>query len=233
VKLAEKYFTKEMLDRIGEEHRKGRRLFIGTTNLDAGRPVVWDIGRIACSNRPDRVELFHKVLLASAAIPGAFPPMYLKVKGEDGKTYDEMHVDGNVTRAMFLLPSELHLYDLRSQNGVERDSHLFIIRNARYGAEYKTVHPQVGSIASRAIDTLITASSGADLWTLYYEAKENKMSYAVTSIPENIEDDSHSLFDRNYMTKLFDAGYELGKSGEAWRSKPSYDNKPATSQSSN
>src|SRR5437763_606636 len=202
-----------MLDRIAVDHRKGRRLFIGTTHIDAGRPVVWDIGRIACSNRPDRVQMFHKVLLASAAIPGAFPPMYLKVTGADGKKYDEMHVDGGVTREMFLLPSELRLYELRDQNGVERQAHLFIIRNAPFGSEYKAVHPQVGSIAARSIETLITAESAGELWTLYYEARENRMSYAVTSIPDSIEDDSHSLFDRKYMTRLFDAGYELGRSG--------------------
>src|SRR5215510_6974113 len=84
-KLAEKYFDEPMLDRIAEEHRKGRRLLIGTTNLDAGRPVIWDMGRIACSDRPDRVKMFRQVLLASAAIPAAFPPIYIQVKGADGK----------------------------------------------------------------------------------------------------------------------------------------------------
>lgn len=230
-KLAEKYYTAEMLDRIAAEHRKGRRLFIGTTNLDAGRPVVWDMGRIACSNRPDRVELFHKVLLASAAIPAAFPPMYLKVTGADGKKYDEMHVDGGVTREMFLLPSELRLYELRDQSGVERQAHLYIIRNSRYGPEYEAVHPQVGSIAARSIDTLIKAQASGDLWALYYEAKENKMTFTLTSIPDDIVDDSKSLFDRKYMTRLFQAGYELGRNGTAWRAKPSYDRTAATQSS--
>src|SRR5215510_13099546 len=92
-KLAEKYFDDKMLDRIAQEHRKGRRLLIGTTNLDAGRPVIWDMGQIACSDRPDRAKVFRQVVLASAAIPAAFAPVYLKVKGADGKTYDEMHVD--------------------------------------------------------------------------------------------------------------------------------------------
>jgi hypothetical protein len=230
-KLAEKYYTGEMLDRIAAEHRKGRRLFIGTTNLDAGRPVVWDMGRIARSNRPDRVKLFHQVLLASAAIPAAFPPMYLKVPGADGKKYDEMHVDGGVTREMFLLPSELRLYELRDKHGVQRHANLYIIRNSRYGPEYEAVHPQVGSIAARSIDTLIKAQAGSELWALYFEAKENKMSFAVTSIPDDIVDDSRSMFDRKFMTRLFDAGYELGRNGTAWRAKPSYEKTPATQSS--
>ena len=229
-KLAAKYYTAEMLDRIAAEHRKGRRLFIGTTNLDAGRPVIWDMGKIACSDRPDRVQLFRKVLLASAAIPAAFPPIYLKVTGADGKTYDEMHVDGGVTREMFLLPSELHLYELRAQQGVERGSHLYLIRNARYGPEYDAVKPRVGTIAARAVDVLIKSQASGDLWTLYFEAKENNMSYRMTSIPEDIQDDSKSLFDRQYMTGLFNTGYELGRTGEAWRSRPSSIKEPTTEE---
>lgn len=225
-RLAERCFDQPMLDRIAEEHRKGRRLFIGTTNLDAGRPVVWDIGRIACSNRPDRLDLFRKVLLASAAIPAAFPPVYLKVHGADGKIYDEMHVDGGVTREMFLLPSELRLYELGSESGVERKRHLYIIRNAKYGAQYDDVRPRVGAIAARSIDVLIRSQASGDLWTLYYESRDNHMSYDVTSIPEDVKDDSKTLFDKKYMTRLFGIGYELGSAGKAWREKPSYDTAP-------
>jgi predicted patatin/cPLA2 family phospholipase len=219
-KLAKKLFDEQMLDRIGQEHLKGRRLLIGTTDLDAGRPVVWDIGKIALSTRDDRVELFRKVLLASAAIPAAFPPIYLKVQAADGKTYDEMHVDGGVTRELFMLPSELHLFELRARHGVERRSHLFIIRNSRFQSEYEPTKPKVGNIAARSIDTLITSQAAGDLWTLYYEAKENNMTYAVTSIPQNIPDNSKSLFDRKYMTNLFNAGYDLARAGKAWRDRP-------------
>jgi hypothetical protein len=134
-----------------------------------------------------------------------------------------------VTREMFLLPSELRLYQLRDESGVERVSHVFIIRNAAYGPVYQPVHPQIGSIAARSVDTLIRSQASGDLWTLYYEAKENDMSYQVTSIPEDFVDDSKSMFDRKYMTRLFNAGYELGKSGKAWRGKPSYvPNAPTT-----
>jgi predicted patatin/cPLA2 family phospholipase len=221
-KLAEKYFDEQMLNRIAQEHRKGRRLLIGTTHLDAGRPMIWDIGRIACSGRPDRVKMFRQVLLASAAIPAAFPPVYIKVTGADGKTYDEMHVDGGVTREMFMLPSELRLYELRDQAGVERQAHLHVIRNARYGPEYEDVEPRVGRIAAASINTLIKAQATGDLWTLYYEAQANNMTYALTSIPDDLADDSKSMFDRKYMTRLFDTGFALGRSGKAWRPTPSY-----------
>lgn len=231
VKLAEKYFTPKMLEDIAAEHRKGRRLLIGTTNLDAGRPVVWDIGAIACSGRKDRVELFRKVLLASSAIPAAFPPVYLKVKGADGKEYEEMHVDGGVTREMFLLPSEVRVYEIRDQHGVQRNSHLHVIRNAHYGPDHKVVNAKVADIAARSIATLIKSQAGGDLWSLYYEARENKMSYSVTSIPHHFLDDSKSMFDQKYMSRLFDLGYKAGTDGTAWRSKPSYDAQPPATRS--
>jgi hypothetical protein len=228
-KLARKYFDKTMLDKIADEHRKGRRLLIGTTNLDAGRPVIWDVGRIACSDRDDRVDLFQKVLLASAAIPGAFPPIYLDVIGRDGKKYDEMHVDGGVTREMFLLPSDLHIFELRDKSGIERQSHLYVIRNARYGPEYEDVQPRVGSIAARSVATLIKAQAVGDLKTLYYEAKENNVSYALTSIPDDFPADYDSMFDKKYMQRLFDVGFKLSTDRKAWRSQPSYDKPlPAT-----
>ena len=89
---------------IAAEHRKGRRLFIGTTNLDAGRPVMWNIGAIANSTDPRAPELIHKVLLASASIPGAFPPVLINVEA-DGKVYDELHVDGGTTTQVFVYPA--------------------------------------------------------------------------------------------------------------------------------
>src|SRR5262249_9457022 len=69
----------EMLRRIAEEYRKGRLLFILTTNLDQGRPVIWNIGSIASSNHPKARELIIDVLLASTSIPVVFPPVMLDV----------------------------------------------------------------------------------------------------------------------------------------------------------
>jgi hypothetical protein len=162
------------------------------------------------------------VLLASAAIPAAFPPVYIKVTGTDGKTYDEMHVDGGVTREMFLLPSELRLYELRNEAGIQRQAHLFIIRNARYGPEYQEVNARIADVAAASINTVIKAQAAGDLWTLYYEAHSNNMTYALTSIPDDFPDDSTSMFDQKYMTRLFNEGFEMGRTGTAWRAKPSY-----------
>ena len=93
----------EMLRRIAEEYRKGRLLFILTTNLDQGRPVIWNIGSIASSNHPKARELIIEVLLASTSIPVVFPPVMLDVT-VSGERYQEMHVDGGTIAQAFLYP---------------------------------------------------------------------------------------------------------------------------------
>ena len=97
-----------MLDQIADEYRQGRMLLIGTTNLDAKRPVVWNMGEIAASTHPDAVTLFRKVIPASASIPGIFPPVHINVVA-DGRSFEEMHVDGGPTRQVFLAPAQLSL----------------------------------------------------------------------------------------------------------------------------
>jgi predicted acylesterase/phospholipase RssA len=220
VKLVHKYFTREMINQIAVEHKKGRRLFIGTTNLDAERPVIWDMGVIASSDRPDRDELFRNVMLASAAIPGAFAPVYFRVVGPDGKSFDELHVDGGVTREMFLMPSELHLFELRAQAGTRAVTNLYVIRNSKLEPEYATVPASTLRIAARSIDTLIKAQAMNDAVQLYDEAQANQMTFHLASIPLDINDDSQSMFDSKYMTQLFDRGFALSRGGYPWQLTP-------------
>ncbi len=102
-KVIARYVDQSMMETIAVEFRKGRRLWIATTNLDAGRPVIWNIGAIANSGAPGALELIHKVMLASASVPGAFPPVIIEVEA-NGNLYDEMHVDGGIISQIFVTP---------------------------------------------------------------------------------------------------------------------------------
>ena len=104
--MLERYVDEAMVAEVAAEHKKGRRLIIGTTQLDAQRLVLWDMGAIASSGSPDAVKLFRKIMLTSASIPGAFPPQYIKVEA-DGNFYEEMHVDGGTTAEVVLYESAL------------------------------------------------------------------------------------------------------------------------------
>ena len=112
-----------MIAEIAREYRKGRILNIGTTNLDAGRPVIWNIGRIADSGDPRAGDLIRQVLLASASIPGVFPPAYIQVQTPSGKTYDEMHVDGGTSAQMFLYPTHTQLRGTEGTAGHQGHTH--------------------------------------------------------------------------------------------------------------
>lgn len=132
-KLIEKYFTHNVLEAVAQAHRQGRRLYVGTTNLDEDRMVVWNMGAIANSGHPNALDLFRKVILASSSIPAVFPPVFINVE-VDGKTYDEMHVDGGIKAELFLTAATVNIAEirkqLRSQGASRTKTKIFIIRNA-------------------------------------------------------------------------------------------------------
>ena len=131
-KLIARYMTKQVLNAIAQEYRKGRALFVGTTDLDAQRAVIWNIGAIADSGRPDALELARRIIMASASIPGVFPPVRMKVT-VDGKVYDELHVDGGVTRQVFLFPPGYDPKLVDEAIGWKPRRRAFIIQDARVG----------------------------------------------------------------------------------------------------
>jgi patatin-like phospholipase/acyl hydrolase len=136
--LIEQQVDEQALAEIAKEHSKGRRLYVGTTDLDAQRFVVWDMGAIASSGRPDALDLFHKVMLASASIPGAFPPVYFNVE-VDGKQYDEMHVDGGTIVEVFgygptLFEESAHAERLRAEG-----CSIYVLRNGKLASDPQQV----------------------------------------------------------------------------------------------
>ena len=156
---------------------------IGTTNLDAQRPVIWDMGQIAMLGTPEALDLFRKVLLSSAAIPAVFPPGFIKVDA-GGSLYDEMHVDGGVTREVFLLPTQFTAKTADGLTGVNPVRRIFIIRNGRVAPEWKEVKARTLSIAGRSVSTLIKNQGIGDLYELFVFAKKNGADYNLAVIPE-------------------------------------------------
>lgn len=214
----EKFATAEMLEAIGRERQKGRALFIGTTNLDAQRPVIWDIGRLANSAIPHKLELFRKIILASASIPGAFPPVLFDVT-IDGKTYQELHVDGGVAHSVFSLPFQLDtslLHDL----GFPHKMSLYIIQNNKLEPERKNVELGLGKIVSRSLSSIIRSQSHGDLYRLYLTAQKQKLDFRLASIPAIFESRAEPGFSKTYMNDLLQFGYQQMLSGFDWHSQP-------------
>src|SRR6476469_5724870 len=213
------YVNDAFLKEVAAEYMKGRRLLIGTTNLDAQRPVVWDMGKIAASGHPEAVELFRKILLASAAIPAVFPPGFVEVAA-NGTVYEEMHVDGGATREVFLLPTQILAKNVDATLNVKPIRRSYIIRNGRVGPEWKAVKPRTLSIAGRSISTLIKNQGIGDLYELYAFTKRNGVDYNLIYIPSNFADTSTQAFDPVYMTKLYDLGYRMASNVNSWKKVP-------------
>jgi Patatin-like phospholipase len=218
-KVVEYYVNDDFLREVAAEHMKGRRLLIGTTNLDAERPVVWDMGAIAASGRPEALGLFRTVLLSSAAIPAVFPPGFIKVAA-GGDVYDEMHVDGGATREVFLVPTQFMASTADDRIGISPIRRVYIIRNGHVTPEYKAVKARTLSIAGRAVSSLIKSQGVGDLYELYLFARRNSMDYNLAYIPAGFIDTSTQAFDPLYMGKLYDLGFRMAQAGYPWRKTP-------------
>ena len=212
----ENYINEEMIKKIAAEHRKGRRLLIGTTNLDAGRQVIWNIGLIAGSGHPDSADLIRDILRASASIPGTFPPVYFPVES-NGKTYDEMHVDGGVAAQMFLYPSSVKMNEVMEALNVKGSPHAYLIRNSRVHPEYRPTSPSLYKITKRTMSTLTRTQGVGDAYQIYAIAQRDGLDVSLTWIPQGaVEDISKEIFDPSYMSALFEYGYQRALEGDVW-----------------
>ncbi len=216
--LIAKYIDDGFLQEIASERVKGRILLIGTTNLDTQRPVLWDMGRIAMSNNRDALPLFRKILLASATLPGVFPPVRIQVR-VGGQNYDELHVDGGVTRQVFVTPSAFSAVS-RISGKLTTKRRLFVIRNGKIDPEWQSVSENVLSITERSISTLIKNQGIGDLYRIYTLTKRDGIDFNLASIPADFSETSTEPFDQKYMVALFGRGYELASHNYSWAKAP-------------
>ncbi len=212
------YIDEALLDAIAKEYRQGRFLFIGTTNLDAARPVTWNIGAIAASGHPEALELVREVILASTAIPIVFPPVLIDVE-IDGKLYDELHMDGGVSRQSFLfsLSSPEDTFDLLD---VAREKRAYVIRNAKSKVTWRPVDLRLISIAGRSANSMVHSQGVGDLYREFIGAHKFGFDFNLAYIPSSFEEEPEDLFDQEYMLKLYKWAYDMAVEGYPWEKKP-------------
>lgn len=220
--LIASHVDRRMLGRIAHEYRNGRVLMIGTTNLDAQRQVIWNMGEIAvAATRGDleAAELFRDVLLASASLPGIFPPVHIKVRVGD-QVFEEMHVDGGPTRQVFLAPAQFSLrtFDkLYPQPPIRR---VYVVRNGKLAPTYEAVKPNTLAISARSLFTVTKNQSVGDINQIYAMTERDGAEFRLASIPASFTAESTQPFDPVYMKALFEVGYRLGLQGSNWERTP-------------
>ncbi len=217
--LINHYVDAKFLRAVAEERAKGRFLLVGTTNLDAQRPVYWDMGKIAARGDEQARQLFCKVLLASASLPGIFPPVLIEVEA-GGQVYQEMHVDGGTTREVFFTIADFRFSEIDKAIGRKISRKLWIIRNGKIEPEYKAMPGTTLAIAERSLETLTKSRGVGDLIRMYNRARADRIDYTLASIPVDFDAPRKKPFDRGYMRQLFDRGVAMGRAGYPWTKEP-------------
>ena len=215
-RVLEKYVTPAVLSAIAAEYAKGRALYIGTTDLDSGRTVSWNMGAIAASGAPGALDLFRKVLIAAASIPGVVSPVMIDV-AIDGKRFQEMHADGGVITQVFLYPPRI-LAELQVVTGVPFQGAIsaYVIRNGKLQPEWEGTRRRTFAIATRSISALIQTQGINDVERIYRAARRDGVDFNLAYIESDFTHPHGKEFDPDYMKSLFDYSYRLGANGYAW-----------------
>lgn len=211
--LIGRYVTPDLLAAIAEEHAKGRRLLVVTTNLDTQRAVIWNMGAVAQSGN---TALFRDVLTASASIPAVFPPQLVDVQAE-GRAFQEMHVDGSVVTPVFTLPQAFLLREGRIRSG-GGPADIYVVINGRLEPEFDVTRNNTLTIVERAFTTASRARSRATLVATEAFSRRNGIGFHFTYIDETAPSTTTARgFDTAYMRRLYESGYEKARTGAFWQ----------------
>jgi len=218
--MLEQAVDAEFLRAVAQAHESGRRLYIGTADLDSQRFVVWNMGLIATSGRSGALELFRRVMLASASVPIAFPPVFFDVEA-GGRRYDEMHVDGAVSANVFYTGGAFSFSAARA--GVGRGhgrEDIFVIHNGQLLPAPATTSRSLRSIAMRAFQLAAKSKTIGDLFRIYAVSLRESAGFKMITIPEGAELSGSEVFDPVVMRQLYEIGYRKALDGPVWLTDP-------------
>jgi len=218
-RLIEKYMTAELLAKIAAEYERGRWLMVVTSDLDSRRPAIWNMGEIAKVGTPEALALFRKVLLASASLPGLFPPVLFDVE-VDGEPYQELHVDGGVMAQSFLFPPSFTAAVEEQGLMTKRERHVYLIRNAWLQADWAETPRSTLPIWARSNSALFTAGGIGDIYRIYSVAERYDMEFNLAVIPDDFHPEHPTEFDNGFMKALYDFGFEQAAGGYPWHKVP-------------
>jgi hypothetical protein len=213
----------DLLAKIAQEHRKGRRLYVGTTDLDAQGFVIWDMGALACKGGFISVQMFRKIILASCSFSTMLPPVFFQVEA-GGKRYDEMHADGGVIGGIFYIEQLIEGVEAMKQftgnKPKEFRTRLYVLNCCYMSPHSKQVEDNLTAIISRTIETNGSSKMAGDTYRIYSFAKEKGWDYNLAYIPEDFIPKQKEMFDKQEMCRLFKRGYDDAVTGYKWHKAP-------------
>ncbi|MEM1317753.1 MAG: patatin-like phospholipase family protein [Pseudomonadota bacterium] len=210
--MIERTVTPALVEQVAEEHRKGRRLYVATVNLDSSETVVWNMGALAAgerNGRANKVQTFQKILRASAAIPVFFPPVYLKPKR--GVQLRQAHVDGGIKTPVIL--SDF----LFKRPARKRD--LYVIVNGQLALEDRNapIEANLKSIAGKTVASMTRELMQQTLYRGYVRAQNTGTNFRLTAIPESVPPPADALtFEEGYLKRVYELGRVSVKKPDFW-----------------
>lgn len=211
--LVERFVTDELIFAVAREAANGRVLLVATTNLDREETVIWDMGAIARRGGKEARKLFQDVLVASASVPGVFPPVMIDVE-KDGKKYQEMHVDGGASTPFFVAPDAVLNMDNASLN--MRGANVYVIINGQSASAPRTTSNNAIDIAARSFTAILNKMTRAAIDQTANFAKTNSMGFRFTGIPSDVQFGGSLAFDKANMAATFDYGVRCAARGLVW-----------------
>ena len=216
-KLIDTFVTQALVNEVASEAKKGRLLLVATTDLDKSETVVWNMGVIAAKGDESARLLFRDVLIASASVPGIFPPVMVPVSDSTGATYDEMHVDGTTTVPFFIAPEAILVapgLPWEAQGG-----NIYIVINSELNVLPSSTPVNTLAIFERGFSSALAHTSRTALAQNANFAQKLGMTFHYTAIPSNDGFAGFLDFDASKMKSLFEYGSRCAANGQLWLSK--------------
>lgn len=207
--LLERYINDDVMAELCTAQAQGRRLFIATSNVLTRRLVVWDIGAIASSGRPDARVLVRKVVLAACSIPGIVPPVQFDVT-VNGVRYQEIHADaGNLTQVF-----------VRTSGPLRPGSSVWVLSAGKVHLNRAQKNPGTFETLVNAVSTTLYALFRADTVKLHALCRVTNSRFALIALPDDFQGRSSSMvFDPEESQRMYLVGYQMGAGG-AWDALP-------------
>jgi hypothetical protein len=223
-RLIERVFNDDIVAEMRQAHVEGRRFFVGTMNLETKRLVIWDVGALASSGRPDACALVRKVLLAAVSWPGAVRPVEFDVE-VDGRCYHEQHCDAGAVAMTFVRLGQLPGWPkpgAATRPGWLAGSNLYVFANRKLYSDPVPVPKRALGRVGPSVAAIFEALTRADIDHLYSVCCASGMRFHLLAVPPDYHGAPPSI---SYLypkeaQPLFEMGYQRSVGGPPWRLSP-------------
>jgi len=211
--LIERFVTDDLIAAVAKEAATGRLLLVATTNLDREETQIWNLGAIAMQGGPRARDLFRDVLVASASVPGVFPPVMIEVE-DGGRPFQEMHVDGGASTPFFIAPDIAMILEFAPE--ALRGANIYVVVNGQGATMARSTRNNTIDIVARSFTAVLNHMTRTLLSQTDAFAQRNDMSFVFTVMPQDLAFEGSLAFEEKDMKAIFDYGLRCALQKQIW-----------------